>query len=143
MKFKVQLIVCSDEGQEDTGQDITVLERDCQRMEQVGLTLAEAKAMVAALQQQIVARQAATFLATRMHCQACGTPLPTKRHHTLTFRTLFGTITLQSPRLRHCSCAPHATTTFSPLVDLLPEQTAPERLCRKFPWLAISGMIRL
>ena len=139
MQFKVQLIMYADDGLEETVQEIAVVEKDGQRIEQVGLTLTEAKALLAALQQRIVERQAAAFLATHTHCQACGTPLPTKGHHTLTFRTLFGTLTLQSPRLRHCSCAPHATTTFSPLVDLLPEQTAPELLFMETKWASLMS----
>jgi hypothetical protein len=111
---------------EETVQDIMVVEKDCQRIEQGGLTLAEAKALLAALQQQIVGRQTMAFLATHTHCQACGTPLRMKGHHTLTFQTLFGILTLPSPRLRSCPCAPYATTTFSPLVDLLPERGALE-----------------
>jgi hypothetical protein len=108
--------------------DVVVLEKACQQIEQVGLTLAEAKSLLAALQQRIVERQAAAFLARCMHCQACGTALCTKGQHSRTFRTLFGRITLMSPRLRSCQCTPHRATTFSPLMALLSEQTAPELL---------------
>ena len=44
MKVKVQLVVCDDEGHEETVTDVVVLEKACQRIEEVGLTLAEAKA---------------------------------------------------------------------------------------------------
>jgi hypothetical protein len=114
MKITVQLVVCDDDEHQETLTDVVVLEKACQQIEQVGLTLAEAKALLSALQQQIVERQAATFLATCRHCQACGTPLRSKGQHTITLRTLFGTVTLTSPRLRHCPCAPHETATLSP-----------------------------
>jgi hypothetical protein len=116
---------------------VVVLEKACQRIEEVGLTLAEAKALLLALQQQIVARQAATFLAMHRHCQACGTPLRTKGEHTTTLRTLFGTITLTSPRLRHCACTPHETATLSPLTALFPERTAPELLFMETKWASL------
>jgi hypothetical protein len=100
MKVKVQLVVCDDDGHDETVTDVVVLEKACQRIEQVGLTLAEAKAILTGVQQRIVERQMASFLALHRHCQACGLALRTKGHHSPTFRTLFGTIALKSPRLR-------------------------------------------
>jgi hypothetical protein len=137
MKITVQLVVCDDDNHPETLTDVVVLEKACQRIEEVGLTLAEAKALLSALQQQIVERQAATFLAMCRHCQACGTPLRTKGQHTITLRTLFGTITLTSPRLRRCPCAPHETATLSPLTALFPEHTAPELLFMETKWASL------
>lgn len=137
MKITVQLVVCDDDDHKETLTDVVVLEKACQQIEEVGLTLAEAKVLLSALQQQIVERQAATFLAMCRHCQACGTPLRTKGQHTTTLRTLFGTITLTSPRLRHCPCAPHETATLSPLTELLPERTAPELLFMETKWASL------
>ncbi|RPJ62548.1 MAG: ISKra4 family transposase [Acidobacteria bacterium] len=137
MKIKVQLVVCDDEGHEETLTDVVILEKACQQIEQVGLTLAEAKSLLAVLQQRIVEQQAAAFLATGMHCQTCGTALGTKGQHSRTFRTLFGTVTLTSPRLRHCQCTSQAATTFSPLMALLPEQVAPELLFMKTKWSSL------
>jgi hypothetical protein len=48
-------------------------------------------------------------------------------HHTV-FRTVFGAIPVDSPRLYHCPCQPHTTTSFSPLAMLLPERTTPDLL---------------
>jgi hypothetical protein len=67
MKITVQLVVCDDDDHQETLTDVIVLEKACQRIEQVGLTLAEAKALLSALQHQIVERQAATFLDTCRH----------------------------------------------------------------------------
>src|SRR5262245_66424254 len=90
MKITVQLVVCDDADHQETLTEGIVLEKACQRIEQVGLTLAEAKALLSALQQQIVTRQAATFLAMCKQCQACGTPLRPKGQPTSTLRPLFG-----------------------------------------------------
>jgi hypothetical protein len=90
MKMTVQLVVCEDDGREETITNVVILEKTCQQIEQVGLTLAEAKTLLQRLQQHIVEQQAAAFVAMRTHCQACGALLSTKGHHTLTFRTLFG-----------------------------------------------------
>ena len=46
MKITVQLVVCDDDGHEETITDVVVLEKACQQIEQVGLTLAEAKTLL-------------------------------------------------------------------------------------------------
>jgi hypothetical protein len=54
-----------------------------------------------------------------------------------TFRTLFGTVTLTSPRLYHCRCQHRKTTTFRPLNLLLTEPTAPELLFMETKWASL------
>jgi hypothetical protein len=98
MKIKVQLVVCDDDGDEETLTDVAVLEKDCQRIEHLGLTLPEAKQILAALQQRLVEQQTAAFVAAHSQCEHCGKSLEVKGYHTRTFRTLFGTVTLTSPR---------------------------------------------
>jgi hypothetical protein len=100
MKITVHLVVCDDDGHEETMTEVVILEKACQCIEQVGLTLAAAKVLLTGLQQRIVERQIASFLATRRHGQVCGQALRTTGHPSLTFRTLVGTITLNSIRLR-------------------------------------------
>ncbi len=41
MKIRVQLVVCDDDGHEATFTDVAVLEKACQRIEHLGLTLPE------------------------------------------------------------------------------------------------------
>jgi hypothetical protein len=43
MKMTLQLVICEDDGREETIADVVILEKTCQQPEQVGLTLAEAK----------------------------------------------------------------------------------------------------
>jgi hypothetical protein len=52
MKLKVQLIVCADDGREAQVQEVATLDKDCQRLEHLGVTLAEAKELLATLQSQ-------------------------------------------------------------------------------------------
>lgn len=137
MKVKVQLVVCDDDGREVTHTDVVVLEKACQRIEHLGLSLTEAKQLLKTLQQHLLEQQATAFVRGRACCQACGKALRPKGHHTLTFRTLFGTITLKSPRLRHCRCASHETVSFSPLVELVSEHTAPELLFMETKWASL------
>jgi hypothetical protein len=46
MKFRVQLVVCTEEGQAETQYEVAVLDKDSQQIEQLGLTLAEAKQLL-------------------------------------------------------------------------------------------------
>src|SRR5713101_1682628 len=115
MKFTVQLVASTDDGQEETVLEVAVLEKEYQRIEQLGLTLTEAKQLLTQLQHQVVEGQTRAFLATRAHCQACGRALRVKEQMTRTLRTLFGTVVLASPRLYHCRCQARTRTTVRPL----------------------------
>ena len=87
MKITVQLVVCDDDGHEATFTDVVVLEKACQRVEHLGLTLAEAKQTLTALQQRLVEQQTGAFVATQTQCDHCGKALGIKGYHTRTFRT--------------------------------------------------------
>ncbi len=137
MQFKLQLIVMAEDGQEERVSDIALLNKDCERIEQLGLTLAESKAMLHATQQALLEQQAATFLRTRTCCSRCGAKLRIKGSHTITFRTLFGNIALASPRLRTCPCQPQEYTSFSPLAAFVTERTAPELQFMETKWASL------
>src|SRR5882724_144178 len=137
MRLKVQLVICADDERPDTIHDVAILEKDCQRIEQLGLTLAEAKQLLTQLQQHVVAHQASIFVTTRSHCAACGTPLQRKAQTMRVLRTLFGTVLLSSPRLHHCRCQTHPTLTFRPLTELLTESTTPELLFLEAKWASL------
>ncbi|HKA54861.1 MAG TPA: hypothetical protein VKJ47_14490 [Candidatus Binatia bacterium] len=137
MKFRVQLVVCTEEGQAETQYEVAVLDNDPQQSEQLGLTLAEAKQLLKQLQRHVVERQAAAFLARRAQCPACGTPFRVKEQTTRSVRTLFGTFTLPSPRFYHCWCRTRKTTTFRPLTALLTESITPELLFMETKWASL------
>ncbi len=137
MKFTVQLVASTDDGQEETVLEVAVLEKEYQRIEQLGLTLTEAKQLLTQLQHQVVEGQTRAFLATRAHCQACGRALRVKEQMTRTLRTLFGTVVLASPRLYHCRCQARTRTTVRPLTALLTESTTPELLFLETKWASL------
>ena len=99
MRIKLQLVMCSDEGHEETVTDVVTLDKNNRRIEHLGLTLAEAQQLLSILQRHLLQHQAATFLDTRSTCAACGALLKRKAHASRSFCTLFGTYTLDSPRL--------------------------------------------
>jgi hypothetical protein len=137
MKIKVQLIVCAEDGREEQVQEVAMLEKPHQQIEHLGFTLAEAKQLPATLQQHLVEQQATAFVAAYTQCHHCGTALGIKGHHTRTFRTLFGTVTLTSPRLYHCRCQCRKSTTFRLLNALLTEAVAPELLFMETKWASL------
>lgn len=147
MRIRVQLIIeRAEDGASDTADtrmyDVASLERAAGEMaspESLGLTLDEAKAILSGMQQAVVVAQAADHVEARRRCAQCGAVLRLKGHHLTRFRSLFGTVSLSSPRLFRCRCQTAAcaaleetgtstATTFSPLAELLAEHVAPERL---------------
>jgi predicted nucleotidyltransferase len=135
MKFKIQLVTSSETGEEI--QELVCLEREAEVIEGIGITLVEAKTLLAAAQKQIVDQQIAAYLASRQRCPQCGRSFRHKDHHPLIFRTLFGNLELSSPRWHKCSCQPHKTNTFSPLTILFPERCSPERMYLETKWASL------
>jgi hypothetical protein len=50
MYCKIQLVMCTDDGREETVTDVLTLTKDSQRIEHLGLTLAEAKQLLTIIQ---------------------------------------------------------------------------------------------
>jgi hypothetical protein len=52
-------------------------------------------------------------------------------------RTLFGKLTLSSPRLYTCSCQPQQKHSWSPVAALFSERSTPELLCQEVRWASL------
>jgi hypothetical protein len=74
MRVKLQLVMYNDQGDEETVTDVIILNKNHQRIEHLGLTLAEAKQLLSTLQQHLLQQQVNTFLDARSTCPDCGTP---------------------------------------------------------------------
>jgi hypothetical protein len=142
MKFRVQLVMQGDNGRPEVIQEIGELQRGTLRAEELGLTLAEAKELLRGLQQALVTGQTAAFTEEQMHCQSCGKHRVRKGQHGIVFRTLFGKLSLQSPRYYQCSCSTADAKSVSPLAAILAQRTAPELayLESKFAGLMSYGL---
>src|SRR5712691_5908439 len=137
MRVKLQLFMCSDEGHEETITHVIPLDKNNRRIEHLGLTLAEAKQLLSPLLRHLLQQQVATSLDPCSTCADCGALLKMKAHASHSFRTLFGTFTLDSPRLEHCDCVRRQTSSFRPLSALLPESVAPELLYMEAKWSSL------
>src|SRR5450432_2922096 len=90
--WRVRLVAEFETG-ETTEVEVARLERDEQTgLADLGLPLAEAKRLTAAIQTEIVPAQVMIACAHRCTCVACGHALASKGHYTATFRSLFGDV---------------------------------------------------
>ena len=116
-----------------------MLERAELQPETLGLTLTESKAIWRELQHVVVEQPIAKFVERHCRCSACGQPRRSKGCHDLPMRTVFGKITIASPRFVHCECQPHDAKSFSQLAEALPERTTPELLFLETKWSALMS----
>ena len=137
MRVKLQLVICHDDGHEETVTEVITLTKNNKRIEHLGLSLAESKQLLSILQGKLLQQQLTTFLDTHATCPDCGTPLQLKARGSRSFRTLFGTFRFYSPRLEHCDCKRRKTASFRPLSALLTESVAPELLYMESKWCSL------
>lgn len=112
-------------------EEVAYFERQQLTPETLGLRLEEAKQMLAGVQQVMTGSQVEAYVEQRCQCPHCQQPLAYKGHHQIGMRTLFGKLTLSSPRLYTCSCQPQKTRSWSPVAALFPERSTPELLCQE------------
>jgi hypothetical protein len=136
MKFTIQVLVESPDAL-PLGIPIQTIERSCERVEDVGLRLDEAKAILSGLQEQLVRQQLAGYLNGHRRCPCCHRLRVLKGYHPLRFRSAFGDINLQSPRWYRCACEERSThATYSVLNAILTTHTAPELEFLQAKWSA-------
>lgn len=128
MKIKIQLLIESEQEERTVIQDVAQLQRAALTPETLGLTLAEAKGLLQGVQPALVHQQVAEYLQQQSTCPDCGQNRRRKGDRLMVYRTLFGKLHLRNTRLFHCTCQSQSPRSFSPLSNLLPERTAPERL---------------
>jgi hypothetical protein len=87
----------------------------------------------------MVAEQTTAYLDAHRPCPACQAPRRCKGHHQLIYRTMFGKLTLSSPRWYACRCQTTEQRSFSPLAGLLRERTAPELLYLEAKFAALMS----
>ena len=102
MKIKIQVIIEAEGGNPEIVQEIGQLERTALRVEEFGLKMAEAKALLQGVQKTMVEQQSAEYLREQAHCSQCGRKRLHKGEHPIVYRILFGKLRLKSPRLYHC-----------------------------------------
>ena len=116
MRISILLRITTDDGTAGAAEEVASFKKATERPEDVGLALAEGKALLAAVQRRTVELQTAAWIDGHRHCAACGRRLRSKGGHPVMFRTLFGDVRLASPRFHRCRCQDQAgPATVSPL----------------------------
>jgi hypothetical protein len=138
MQVKIMLQIVGDDGNIGTTEEVADLTKVTEGAEDLGLSLAESKALLAAAQQRIVKAQVDCWLERHRHCEVSGRKLRCKGSYPITFRTLFGDVQLQSPRFYvPKERQTNGPVTISPLTQLLPDHIAPERLYLETRWASL------
>src|SRR5947208_1609772 len=138
MRIRIQVIIEAD--QEVTPphiEEVACFERGPLSPETLGLRLDEAKQLLAGVQQVMTESQVEEYVEQQRQCPHCQQLLTYKGHHQIGVRTLFGKLTLESPRLYTCSCQPQQKGSWSPVAALFPERSTPELLCQEVRWASL------
>ena len=138
MKVHIQMVISHDNQQQMT-YDILGLECKELSLETLGLTLTDSKMILVNVQKAMVSEQTKEFISQHKGCRYCGKSRAIKGYHTITYRTLFGRLILQSPRLLECACLSQKVTTISPLTKVLVERTSPELLYLESKWASLMS----
>jgi DNA-directed RNA polymerase subunit RPC12/RpoP len=104
VKIKIQVVVESDNGEQQVIQEVAEIERSSLQPENLGLSLTEAKTLLQQVQHTLVKKQVAEYEQQNNSCQHCSQKLLQKDKRTILDRTLFGKLKLRSSRLFHCNC---------------------------------------
>ena len=92
----------------------------------LGLTLAEAKEILAGLQRDLVQAQTGEHCQSRRRCPRCGTQRPLKDRRPRRLRSLFGVVEVRAPRFTPCRCSETRREILSPVVEIMPDRCTPE-----------------
>jgi hypothetical protein len=123
MKMRIQLVIEDDFGASNCT-DIAAIERHTDDL--IGLSLEEAKAMTGAVQRKMVEAQARETINRGSICSACKQPLRRNGKHRVSYRTPFGRLDLDSPRVYRCRCRTRARQSISPLAVWFGGHISPE-----------------
>jgi hypothetical protein len=141
--WRVKLVAEVQAG-EATEVELARFERDEQAgVADLGLRLAEAKQLTAALQAEMVPVQVTMTGECRRSCEACGGGLASKGHYGATFRSLFGDVPVRVRRLLACPCQGSGEARSFAVLDLEAATVAPEfaYLTARYAALAPFGKV--
>ena len=134
MRFIIQVRIedHDSDGSGDHVVDVGVVERDDLVMGTLGLSINDAKALLAGVQDTIIAEQCTAALTTAERCADCGRRFAHKDFRRLVVRSLYGRVNVESPRWWTCLCAGGTRRSFTPLAVLLPS------CCRGVPHRSLA-----
>src|SRR5260370_7356646 len=99
MRVRVLLQITSDDGTASMADEVAVFEKVAERPEDLGLSIAEGKAVMATIQRQVVDAQVASWVERHRSCEACGARQRSKGTYPTIFMTLSSPLRLTTPPL--------------------------------------------
>ena len=105
MAWVLRLVEIGAEGEERCAEVMEISRPDSlDDIADLGLTLADARLVLAGVQREIVAAQARVHAVHRPACQSCGAACRMKDYRQHAIATLFGQVTVRLPRFRCAGC---------------------------------------
>ena len=98
--IEARLVDADSDKVEEGGGVLAVVERPDCSLAEFGLTLAEGRSLLAKVQAALISKQVQGWLSGQTRCQKCGAPLSHKDRRPTVLRTVYGKVTVNSPRLR-------------------------------------------
>jgi hypothetical protein len=92
----------------------------------LGLSLAEAKTILAGLQRYLVQAQTEEHCQARRRCARCGGQRPLKDRRPRQLQSLFGVVEVRAPRFGPCQCSVTQRMIISPVTEIMPDRCTPE-----------------
>jgi len=118
MQISVQIVVQTEVDEQANITEIARFEREGFEAGTLGLQLEEAKALPGRLQHSMIEAQADEAIARMSVCTECDSRLTVKGHHRLVYRSVFGRLSIDSPRLYQCRCSGSGRRSVAPLARL-------------------------
>ncbi|SOE97720.1 hypothetical protein SAMN05414139_10879 [Burkholderia sp. D7] len=142
MQISVQVVVQAEGDEPASVTEIAHFERVGFDAGSLGLHLDEAESLLGRLQRSMIDARATEAIARLSVCPKCGSQLARKGHHRLAYRSVFGRLSIDSPRFYRCRCSGKGRQSISPLGNCLRERTSPELqyLQAKFAALMSYGL---
>jgi hypothetical protein len=144
MSVRVE-VVCENADGGEQRREVLSIERSELAMETLGMNLSEGKALLAGVQDFVVAQQAHDHLERRRACPHCRERYTTKDSGSTAVSTVFGRVEVPNPRWNRCACQAdgHGPHTFRPMRTWLNGQTSPEMLYLETKWASLIPFARV
>lgn len=132
----VEVVCVNPDGSEQRREVLTLDARELS-METLGLSLSEGKALLAGVQDVVVAHQVHEYLEQRRACPHCRGQYTSKESGTTVVSTVFGRVEVANPRWNRCACQADGPKTFRPMRTWLDGQASPEMLYLETKWASL------
>ena len=139
MRLIIEARLEGGETSETEATTVAVVERKDRSVADLGLTLAEGRALLAEVQSLLVSEQTAGWMESQLACDRCGSILAHKDARSIVLRTVFGKVNVPSPRLWVCNCAAkqgQPRRSVSPLCKAIRQRVTPELEYLQAKWNA-------